>query len=540
MPLTPAMRPLGAILSGLLLTAAFPPGKLDWLAWFALVPLFTILSGEAPARAFRWGLIMGLSHYLSLIYWIVVVLKHYGGLNVPTSVAALGLLALYLALYPAVFAVLSVRLWQSRYFVLLTASLWVGLEYIRATILTGFPWCLLGYSQYQKLGLVQIADQVGVYGISFLIVLANAFLFRLLIDRTASRRSLLFLDAPLLLCIAIYTWLYGQDRLSAYTANDITPHHARIAIIQGNIDQSIKWNPRFQAKTLQIYYSLSRSTSSFRPQLIVWPETSVPFFFQDRSDLSELVAEIPKELGADLIFGSPAYDQTMTGTEYYNRAYHLSPDGESAGYYDKIHLVPFGEYVPLQELFPFIHRLVIAAGDFESGKTATPLKLPFTSAGPLICFEIIFPELARLQVQKGAQLLVNLTNDAWYGMTSAPFQHLSMAVFRAVETKRPLIRAANTGISAFISPVGHIADQSDIFTEAVLEREIGLPSTASTTLYVRFGDLFALLALFSSMVYILGNLCYNRLGQKKLDSQESEASPAACRRRLPASGGRPG
>jgi apolipoprotein N-acyltransferase len=514
MTLTPAIKPLGAVLSGLLLTAAFPPGNLDWFAWFALVPLLTILAGEAPARAFRWGLIMGLTHYLTLIYWIVVVLKHYGGLNVPTSVAALGLLALYLALYPALFAALSIRLWQSRFFVVLTASLWVGLEYIRASILTGFPWCLLGYAQYKRVGLIQIADQVGVYGLSFLIVFANAFLYRLLIDRSAPRRRLLFMDAPLILCLAAYTLLYGQNRLSTYTMNDKTQHRVRTAIIQGNIDQSIKWNPRFQAKTLQIYRSLSRSTLPFAPQLIVWPETSVPFFFQDRSDLSVLVAETPRELGAHLIFGSPAYDRSMTATTFYNRAYHLSPDGESAGYYDKIHLVPFGEYVPLQELFPFIHRLVIAAGDFEPGDTATPLKLPFTSAGPLICFEIIFPELARMQAQNGAQILVNLTNDAWYGMTSAPYQHLSMAVFRAVETKRPLIRAANTGISAFISPLGHVVDQSDIFTEAVLERELVLPSTVSPTFYVRFGDLFALLALFSSMMYILGNLCYNLIEKK--------------------------
>ena len=523
MTLTPTARALGAILSGLLLTASFPPGNLDWVAWFALVPLLTILKGEARARAFRWGLIMGLAHYLTLIYWIVVVLKHYGGLNVPTSVAALGLLALYLALYPAVFAALSIRLWPSRFFVALTASLWVGLEYIRATILTGFPWCLLGYSQYERVGLIQIADQVGVYGLSFLIVLANAFLFRLLIDRGAPRRRPLFLDTVLILCLAAYTLIYGQSRLATGAANDQAKHRIRTAIIQGNIDQSIKWNPRFQSETLQTYRSLSLSTSAFAPRLLIWPETALPFFFQDHSDLATLVVDTSRELNAHLIFGSPAYHQGEVGTKYYNRAYHLSPDGDSAGYYDKIHLVPFGEYVPLQELLPFIHRLVTAAGDFEPGKRATPLRLPFLSAGPLICFEIIFPKLARMQAQNGAQVLVNLTNDAWYGMTSAPYQHLSMAVFRAVETKRPLVRAANTGISAFINPLGRIVDRSDIFTEAVLERELTLPTALPPTLYVRFGDVFAILALFSSMMYILGDLCYNRMERKKRNAKDTEA-----------------
>jgi apolipoprotein N-acyltransferase len=318
--------------------------------------------------------------------------------------------------------------------------------------------------------------------------------------------------------------LYGQDRLSTYTTNNENQYRLRTAVIQGNIDQSIKWNPRFQAKTLQIYRCLSRSTSRFAPQLLVWPETAVPFFFQDRSDLSRLVAETSKELGADLIFGSPAYHQNGAAIAYYNRAYHLPPEGGSAGYYDKVHLVPFGEYVPLQEFFPFIHRLVIAAGDFEPGETVTPLKLPFTSAGILICFEIIFPELARMQAQNGAHVLVNLTNDAWYGMTSAPYQHLSMAVFRAVETKRPLIRAANTGISAFINPLGRILDQSDIFTEAVLERELILPTTVSPTFYVRFGDVFALLALLSSMMYILGHVCYNLIGRKSSIRQDLETN----------------
>jgi apolipoprotein N-acyltransferase len=476
-----------AILSGLMLTASFPPGKLDWVAWIALVPLFWTLKNEIPSRAFMLGFITGVAHYLTLIYWIVVVLEHYGGLPFAVSLFVLILFCLYLALFPALFSYLIRKIKGARFPVFTAAGLWVGIEYLRAEFLTGFPWCLLGYSQYKHLGLIQIADLVGVYGLSFLILLSNALIYVILIDRHYIKKMFFKRDIPIMVVMACFVVAYGQYRLTSIKPGERPP--LKVAIIQGNIDQSLKWNPAYQIKTINIYERLTRTTRPFKPNLVVWPETALPFFFQDHRALSPRVAEITMSLGTNLIFGSPAYKQEKGAYNYYNRAYSLTSDGRVPGFYDKVHLVPFGEYVPLKKFLPFVHRLVPAAGDMAPGKKITPLKLPDISAGILICFEAIFPELSRKQTKEGAEILVNLTNDAWFGMTSAPHQHLSMAILRSVENRRPMIRAANTGVSAFIGPQGKILSMGEQFREEVLMLELKKPNT-SLTFYTSYGDLF--------------------------------------------------
>jgi apolipoprotein N-acyltransferase len=498
---------LYSILSGILLTASFPPGKLDWMVWFALVPLFISLRKKSPSQAFKLGLIAGLTHYLTLVYWIIVALKNYGGLNFLISSGVLLLLCIYLSLYPAFFSYLFSYIKGYRFAAFVMASIWVGMEYIRAKILTGFPWCLLGHTQFEHINLIQIADLVGVYGLSFLIVLSNITIYTLFLDRTSDKRGFLKWELPAIVLMVLFTVAYGHYRLTGDKTREKNPQSMKVAIIQGNIDQSIKWKPAFQEKTVDIYRRLTRLTSGFKPDLVVWPETSVPFFFQDNIKFSPKVFEITKESGADLIFGSPAYRRDGTGTRFYNRAYLLSPDGELSGYYDKVHLVPFGEYVPLKRFLPFVRRLVPAAGDFASGEKLEPLRRPPLSAGILICFEVIFPKLARAQTREGAKILVNMTNDAWFGMTSAPYQHLAMAVFRAVENRRPLIRAANTGFSAFIGPQGKIITQSGLFREEALRQEVNL-GDSSLTLYTRYGDVFAFSLLIIGLMKILHTLWY--------------------------------
>ena len=492
-----------------MLTASFPPGKLDWIVWFALVPLLKAIENESPSKAFRWGLIAGLAHYLTLIYWVVLVLGRYGGLNSAISFGVLVLFCFYLALYPALFSCLICYLRGSSFLVFMAAGVWVGLEYLRANLLTGFPWCLLGHTQYRHLELIQIADLVGVYGLSFLIVLSNAMIYALFFGRHFEKKGLLKWEVPIILLMAFSALIYGHHRLSEAEIAGEDQKPIKIAIIQGNIDQSIKWNPAYQEKTINTYRRLTRTTHSFMPNLVVWPETSVPFFFLDNKELSHEVIKVSKESGADLIFGSPAYSREKGITKYYNRAYHLSPNGDVSGYYDTVHLVPFGEYVPLKRFLPFINRLVQAAGDFASGEKIAPLRLSYTSPGILICFEIIFPDLARTQAKKGAKILINMTNDAWFGMTSAPYQHLSMAVFRAVENGRPMVRAANTGFSAFIGPQGKILARGELFREEVLKKEVRW-GDSSLRFYTRYGDLFALAILVISLIRLLYLLCYNR------------------------------
>ncbi|PKN28971.1 MAG: apolipoprotein N-acyltransferase [Deltaproteobacteria bacterium HGW-Deltaproteobacteria-21] len=497
-----------AVLSGLLLTLSFPPMKAPWLAWIALIPLLKSISGKPGREAFTLGLVAGLAHYFSLMYWIVVVLGHYGGLPLPASIGVLALFCLYLALYPALFALLARGLQGSRLQILGSAALWTSTELLRSKALTGFPWSLLAHSQFSQLPLIQVSDLFGTYAISFLLVSSNVLLYLLLFDFRSFSRPFRKAEAVAVVVLLSATLVYGMVRLEQFDSRDELQKTARIAVVQGNIDQSVKWNPQYQERTLEIYETLTRRAADFNPDLVLWPETAVPFFFQEENELSKRVAGVSRQPGRTFIFGSPAYGVSKEVTQFYNRAYILW-DGKVHGYYDKIHLVPFGEYVPLKSLLFFVNRLVPAAGDFASGNVLNPLRGPGFSSGILICFEVVFPELARGQVQRGADILINLTNDAWFGKTSAPYQHLSMAAFRAVENRRPLVRAANTGISGFIRPTGEITGRSDLFRRDLLTAEVAF-GPPQMSLYTRHGDIFALFLFAFSVVQIILNVWYRK------------------------------
>jgi apolipoprotein N-acyltransferase len=385
---------------------------------------------------------------------------------------------------------------------------------MRGTLLTGFPWCLLGYSQYDSLKLIQIVDTVGVYGISFLILMVNTLIFLVFVhNSTRQEVKFLRLEAIMLLCFMIVTLLYGNYRLSE--ADDALKNNksVRVAIIQGNIDQSVKWDKDYQDETLSVYYRLTRISYTLKPHLIIWPETAVPFYFQDNVGSPEDIYDIPVESGAQMIFGSPAYEWDGGKVKYYNRIYILSPDGTSR-YYDKVHLVPFGEYVPLKGFLPFINYLVSSEGEFSPGKNITPLRSGGLSLGPLVCYEAVIPELSRTHVKKGADILVNLTNDAWFGITSAPYQHFIMSVFRAVENRRPLLRAANTGFSGIIDSYGRITLVGGLFSEEVLMGEIKTGDD-SLTFYSKYGDIFVYIILVLCLIKFISELCYHLLKRRE-------------------------
>jgi apolipoprotein N-acyltransferase len=499
---------LYAVLSGLLLTASFPPAKLEWIAWFALVPLLKSIRGSRPVQAFKLGFVAGFVHFMTLVYWVVFVMGHYGHLHWTVALSILVLFALYLGLYPACFSLLFSFLRGSRFVSFKSAGAWVGLEYIRSFLLSGFPWCLLGYSQFQRLEVIQIADLAGVYGVSFLIVLVNTLVYALLVDRSFPVKGSMRWELPLVMVTTAAILAYGLHHLYPRGGQRRDTGSVLVAVIQGNIDQAVKWDPEYQGKTVQTYRRLTLSTSSRKPELVVWPETSVPFFFQDDGVLGRQVVAISKEMGAYLLFGSPAYKLEGRVPVFYNRAYMISPEAKLSGTYDKVHLVPFGEYVPLKRVLFFAKRLVASAGDFASGENPAPIGPPRLSVGVLICYESIFPELARAQVLKGAQILANLTNDAWFGMTSAPYQHFSMAVFRAVENRRPLVRAANTGFSGFISAKGEIMKRGDLFREEALLARLPLENS-TFTVYTRYGDFFAVMLLILSLINLLYVLWYD-------------------------------
>jgi apolipoprotein N-acyltransferase len=481
------------LLAGLLLALAFPRPDLAWFAWVALVPLFLTME----RRPFASGLAAGTVFFAVVLYWLNIVMTTYGALHPILSVVAYLLLVLYLALFFAATTWLACRL-KARIalpVVLALPIVWVALEYLRSFFLSGFPWATLGYSQQRFLPLIQSADLFGVYGISFLLVLSNATLalcWQAWRQRCLPRVTIVALTATALIFAGNFG--YGVQRL-AQPLEERT-ETLKVALIQGNIDQSIKWQLQSQKKTVEIYRDLSLQAARQGAELIVWPESATPFYFQDVGPLSREIRGIGPATGSQLLLGSPAYEQQGSKYRYLNSAFILSSQGETLGRSDKVHLVPFGEYVPFAPILPFIDKLVVGIGDFSPG-LLQPLPMNGHRAGVLVCFEGIFPNLARDYIRRGSDLLVNITNDAWFGRSSAPYQHLAMSRFRAIENRVWLVRAANTGVSAFISPSGRIVEQSPLFETTFLLQEVGLGARPS--LYTRTGDMLPLLFLLLSL-----------------------------------------
>lgn len=494
-------RPLAlSAVSGLLLAAAFPRPDLFPLAWFGLIPLLLVMR----RRPFASGFVCGLSFFAAVLYWLNLVMTTYGGLNLIFSLLAYLFLVVYLALYFGAATWFSCSLEQRFKFPVLLSLpvVWVALEYLRGLLLTGFPWALLGYSQHNFPVVIQSADVTGVYGVSLLLVAVNCAL-AWIIRQPRARYAWLGLAGTLLMTTTHCG--YGVWRM----AQPLDQRSAQldVALIQANIDQAIKWDPAYRQATLDKYLKLSAEAGETQPDLLIWPEAATPFFLQEETAPAAQVRQVPLRENSYLLVGSPAYRQFGKDEyRYYNRAYLFSPQGEELGFSDKIHLVPFGEYVPFGRLLNFIDKLVVGLGDFAPG-TVNPLSLNGHRLGVLICYEIIFPELARDYVRQGSDLLINLTNDAWFGRSSAPFQHLAMARFRAIENRIWLARAANTGISGLIAPSGKIALSGPIYEELQLTGSVGLG--CEPTFYTRFGPVMAQGCLAASVV-AAGVLFYSR------------------------------
>ncbi len=500
-----------SVFSGLLLAAGFPSVDFFPLAWIALVPLMISLLDKGMKPAFILGMLSGFVYFFGTVFWVYNSIFFYGHLPAALSAVLVAALCIYLSMYVAVFSMLFNYLTvRSRFPALFIAPvLWVALEFLRTYALTGFPWALLGYSQYKFLTIIQIADITGVYGVSFLIAAVNGAVFDVFFNLPKRLKEMPlserwpFSIGLIILCIAIIaSLLYGVLKLHAGGGN----HTVRASVVQGNIDQDKKWDISFQRETISEYKALTATAVSASPSLIVWPETAVPFIFGYDETLTAEITEFGKTLGAHLIFGGVTIKGIKDGRyQLSNSAILLSPDGNVLSVYDKIHLVPYGEYVPLRKLFPFVNRLVEGIGDFIPGRQNTVMETPFAGIGSIVCYEIVFPGLVRKFVNNGANLLVTVTNDAWFGRYSAPYQHFSMAVFRAVENRVPVIRAANTGVSGFIDAHGRIKRKSDIFVRAVLTEDLET-GAFKKSFYTKYGDLFAFLCIISTILLIADSI----------------------------------
>ena len=490
-----------ALLSGVLLFLSFPKFGLGFMAWIAFVPLLIALQNAVSIRrALFLGWVTGITACVGVIYWIAYVIVNYGNLPLYLGVAIMLLLACYLSIYFSLFATGIVYLRKKVPLYLAAPVLWVCLEYVKSKLFTGFPWENLGYSQFSNIFFIQITDMTGVFGLSFLIILLNVAFFEIITER--SKKSFVLAATVLLIWSGVYG--YGVIRINQINQAMKEAPEMDVSLIQGNIDQSIKWNANFQKETIHVYEELSLRHPAANGGLMVWPETAVPFNFQDENELQQRVKNLPLKTKSWFIFGSMSYTAGKEDTDYFNSAYLLSPQGDTHGKYDKVHLVPYGEYVPLRTLFPFISSLAAGIGDFAEGKGFYPLTMGERKVGVMICYEGILPEAARMYKNASAELLVNITNDAWFGKTSAPYQHLSMSIFRAVETRLYLVRVANTGVSAIIDPTGKVIARTKIFEKDEIHGRVKF--IMIPTLYARFGDWLAWISFIGLAVLFIVSL----------------------------------
>lgn len=480
---------LFSVLSGVLIFSSFPKLGCSIAAFFALVPLLHALQGKTLREGFAAGVVTGLVGNVGLLYWIAYVVVQYGYLPIYVGGAAMLALAAILSLYTGLFGA-GVSYFRKRAIPDMVSAplLWTAIEYAKSHLFTGFPWGNLAYSQYLNTYLVQIADVTGTFGITFFIVVINVIVYDVLRTRRL-KDKVIWAKIVGGMVLTVLVLGYGHYRAGAVLDAFRGRPAKDVLIVQGNIDQSVKWDPTYQKETIDIYERLSRVASASRTDLIVWPETAAPFYFQDMDEKHRDVVGVAVRSGSYLLLGSPSY-RLRNGRELVqNSAFLVGPSGEIVGRYDKVHLVPYGEYVPLRSVFPFLGRLIADVGDFLPGRVFNLLAMGETKIGTLICYEAIFPEIADEYGRKGADVFVNITNDAWFGRTAAPWQHLSMVTLRSVENRKYTVRAANTGISAVIDPLGRIVARTDLFERTTLNGRVYLGS--DETFYTRRGDVFA-------------------------------------------------
>ena len=486
---------LAAVLSGVLLTLSFPPFGHPSVAWVALVPLMVVLHGtRSRARAFGLALTAGVLHFGGTLPWLTDVMVEYGGLARPLGIVINGLLVAYLALFPAVFGLILVafRGILGSWMLLAAAPIWLSTELGRVWLLGGFPWELLGYSQTAVLPVAQIASLFGVHGVTLLVVFINGVLAFALVQGGRRRTSVLTAGA-LVLAVVLG---FGGLRLSASRLVE-SGEPLRVGLIQGNVAQEEKWDRGRRQAILSRYLELTRESASHGAKFVVWPESATPFAFEDHPD-GALVRQVARETGIHLLFGSTRFHRGETPPRLYNAAYALGPQGDTVGVYHKMHLVPFGEYVPLRSLLFFASPLVEAVTHFSPGTEATPLAIGTHLMSAAICYEIIYPALSRAFVRQGSELLTTITNDAWYGRSGAPHQHFQQARMRAIEQGRYLVRAANTGISGVVDPYGRVLARTALFEPAAVTMDVRL--LTDLTWYARIGDLPAYLCLTLTVV----------------------------------------
>ncbi|PWU05725.1 MAG: apolipoprotein N-acyltransferase [Verrucomicrobia bacterium] len=501
-----------ALLSGTLATLAFPPANFTWICWVAWTPLisalwFGHLGKHNLFKLFALGYLAGLSFFWISLFWLHEVTT--GGWL---------LLGFGLSVYPALWALfvgtvgmprqqdstdnrIWLNSWNNLYRAALGAGAWAALEWLRGLLFTGFGWNAQGVALHHVVPLIQIADITGVYGVSFLIIMINLILvmtIRRLILEIRHYGVRPHWDFTLTLLLTAGAFLYGLRQIMSHAPAKLIS--TRIACVQAAVPQVLKWDPAFDEAILENYRTKSQAAIRLRPQLLIWPEAATPhpalLDDRDRGMIQNLAQSFP----GDFLLGTIHFQ----GDQSFNSAVLFTEHGQNIQLYSKIHLVPFGEYIPLRHSFPIFAWAVgtLIPNDFTPGSEpvvfsmqSVPLRI-----APLICFEDTLGSLARLFVLKKASFFAVMTNDGWFKRSAGSEQHLANAVFRTAEFKLPMVRCANTGVTCFIDRFGYVTQQlSDpqdgTFGSGILVGELQIPTNPTPTFYARFGNIFAVSAL---------------------------------------------
>jgi len=498
------------VLSGALLVLAFPSFEIHGLIWIGFVPLMLTAATMRPLGAFLAAFTCGVIFYAGILGWLFEV----GRYTWVHHILVVSYFSLYFGLFGLIGSWMSVRL--SHAIMLFSMPfIWVSLEYLKSNLgFLAFPWPLISHSQYRVPEIIQIASITGAYGVSFLILCTNAaitgIVMRVLIRLGMNKRLGLKISkswAAVLAC-----WAALMIGVSVYYSlkvlgTPITGHPLKLAIVQGNIAQDRKWDPRLARQIIQTYATLTAEAAQSKPDLIIWPEAATPKAINMDRRVYNAVKQIVDTHGISLLTGSSSYEKFKTGQtikqKFTNSAFLITPGkNQPMQHYDKIKLLPFGEYLPWKDRLPWSKIGVPRVAEYQPGKDYTVFDFKGVRFGVNICWEMGFPNIARHMVLNGASFMVNLTNMAWFGKSAAPYQMLSVSVFRAVENQVFMVRCANTGISCFIDPFGRVVDSvrndanQELFVRGYLTGSV-VPLT-SKTFYTRRGDWLVWGCLFFS------------------------------------------
>jgi len=495
------MRVAAVLLGGILYALALPP--FDWAVcgWLTLVPVLWAIRGESPASAFRYGVLYGYTFGWAISWCFTIAAARYFQLPFPLAVGALVLWYVVVCGLPfGVFTAGTSLLLRSRgrrHAWLSIPALWVASEFLRGHLMQQ-PWCLLGYTQHAQAGLIQIAAITGVYGVSFLLALGNTALANVSELVTGRREDTSpSVSVRIVVPAVVVAAFLVAGSMAIPTSPSDGSASTQVAVVQTNLAPSLHWTRSYTDAQVAAHLRASETLPAGGPSLIVWPENSVPRYLEGEPMLAVRLATLARLHETDLLFGGPRYENGRT----YNAARLITAGGRNGGYYDKRRLVLFAEEKPLARSS---HAGPNDNPEEFSAGVASGVLQSFVPIGVSICHEIVHPDLIRDSVRDGAQLLVNIANDGWLdgGFQFAGRQHLAMAVFRAVETRRFVVRAATTGTSAVIDPYGHLVVAQAPDTAGVITASV--TGQRSLTPYVRIGDLFALVCVALVAAQLLG------------------------------------